>query len=123
MPENLVGTPEKVSWKSTGAEQYIVEYSTDNFEHVIQIVTSASAVDMPDLPAGTYQWRVKADGNSDWTNGEAIVSENELGAAKVVQSNEDGNDDLFFASTNGYHSTTKAKCGNAKVQLFFELCA
>ena len=32
VPDNLVGTPDKVSWNSTGAEQYIVEYSTDNFE-------------------------------------------------------------------------------------------
>ena len=101
-PENLVGTPEKVSWgATTGAEQYIVEYSTDNFEHVIQVVTSGSAVDMPELPAGTYQWRVKSDDNGEWAVGETIVSEVEDSSPKVVRSNEDGNDDLFFAAPGG----------------------
>ena len=102
-PDNLVGAADKVSWDATGAEQHVVEYSMDNFEHVIRIVTSAAATDLVDLPAGTYQWRVKASGKSYWAVGEEIVSEPEPEAAapKVVQSNEDGNDDLFFASTNG----------------------
>ncbi len=102
VPENLVGTQDKVSWNSTGADQYIVEYSTDNFEHVIQVVTNGSAVDMPELPAGTYQWRVKADSNSDWAVGEAFEAKAEVDdKPKVVQSNADGNDDLFFATANG----------------------
>lgn len=103
VPENLVGSQDKVSWNSTGAEQYVVEYSTDNFAHVIQVVTSASATDLLDLPVGTYQWRVKADdGNSDWAVGEAITVKPEADAVpKVVQSNADGNDDLFFATANG----------------------
>jgi len=103
IPENLVGSQDKVSWNSTGAEQYIVEYSTDNFAHVIQVVTSAPATDLLDLPAGTYQWRVKADDdNSDWAVGEEIVSEPDPDETpKVVQSVEDGNDDLFFATARG----------------------
>ena len=101
-PTEPTGTADKVTWKATGAKEYIVEYSTDNFEHVIQVVTTGNAVDTPDLPSGTYQWRVKADANSDWAVGEAITVEQETDAApKVVQSNEDGNDDLFFASSNG----------------------
>ena len=100
-PQAPSGTVEQVSWEKTEAEEYIVEYSTDNFEHVIQIVTKGNAVDMPDLPAGTYQWRVKADDNSDWAAGEEIVSENESSTAKVVQSDADGNDDLFFANACG----------------------
>ena len=100
-PQTPVGTTEQVSWEATGADRYIVEYSTDNFEHVIQIVTTASATDMLELPAGTYQWRVKADENSDWAVGEAIVSEADSGAPKVVQAAEDGSDDLFFATPEG----------------------
>ena len=94
----------KVSWESTGAEQYVVEFSTDNFKHVIRIVTNASAAEMLELPAGTYQWRVKAGADSDWAVGkEKIVSVpgTEAAAPKVVQSDEDGCDDLFFASPNG----------------------
>ena len=101
-PTAPVGTFEKVTWETTVAEQYVVEYSTDGFEHVIRVVTTGNAVDMPELPAGTYQWREKADANSEWAVGEAIVSEPEPDPApKVVQAVEDGNDDLFFATTNG----------------------
>ena len=101
-PTNLIGTEDKVSWEATGAEQYIVEYSTDGFEHVIQVVTTGNEIGMPDLPAGTYQWRVKADGGEEWSVGEDIVSEAAADdTPKVVQAVEDGKDDLFFASTNG----------------------
>ena len=105
-PEDPVGTPDKVSWKAAGADGYIVEYSIDNFEHVISVVTTGNAVDTPDLPAGTYQWRVRADAdNSEWAVGEAIVSEVEPGAPEVVRSNEDGSDDLFFAAPDGMWGT------------------
>ncbi len=100
-PEDPVGTAEGVSWKATGADGYVVEYSTDNFKHVISVVTTGNAVDTPDLPAGTYLWRVKSDGGEEWTLGEAIVSEAEPSAPEVVRSNEDGNDDLFFAAPDG----------------------
>ena len=98
-PDDLVGTPDGVSWEAPGAELFVVEYSTDGFEHVISVVTTGNAVDTPDLPAGTYQWRVKADGG-EWAVGTAIESENDPGA-KVVQAVEDGSDDLFFASADG----------------------
>jgi len=99
-PENLVGTKDQVSWEPTGAGGYTVEYSTDGFEHVISVVTTGNSVDMPDLPAGTYQWRVRG-GESEWATGDDIVSENVLSVPKVVTSDEDGNDDLFFASPAG----------------------
>ena len=100
-PTNLAGTADKVSWDAAGAALYIVEYSTDDFEHVISVVTTGNAVDTPDLPTGTYRWRVKADGNSEWAVGEAIMVEPEAGAAKVVQSNADSSEDLFFAAPSG----------------------
>ena len=102
-PTGPTGTAEQVSWETTGANGYIVEYSTDNFEHVVRVVTMGGAVDMPDLPGETYQWRVKADANSDWAVGEPIVSEAapEEAVPKVVQAVEDGSDDLFFAMPNG----------------------
>ena len=100
-PTNLIGTKDRVSWNSTGAKQYIVECSTDNFAHVIQMVTASLSADLLELPAGTYQWRVKAGNGEEWAVGETFVSEVESTGPKVVQSNEDGNDDLFFASTNG----------------------
>ena len=101
-PTDLVGTPNGVSWKASEADGYTVEYSTDDFKHVIAVETTGNAVDTPDLPAGTYQWRVRTDAeNSEWAVGEAIVSEVEPDVPAVVRSNEDGNDDLFFAAPDG----------------------
>jgi autotransporter passenger strand-loop-strand repeat protein len=100
-PKNLIGTKDRVSWDPTGAAQYVVEYSTDHFEHAIQVVTASSALDLLELPAGTYQWRVKADGCEDWAVGEDIVSDNGTGTAKVLQSNENGDGDVFFAEPDG----------------------
>ncbi|MBR4254850.1 MAG: AIDA repeat-containing protein [Lentisphaeria bacterium] len=101
-PTNLVGTPERVSWDATGAAQYIVEYSADSFDHAIRTTTTGSAMDLLELPAGTYQWRVRGDANSDWAVGEAIVSDTEPGGPpKAVQSNADGSDDIFFAVQDG----------------------
>jgi Ca2+-binding RTX toxin-like protein len=100
-PENLVGAKDRVSWDPNGAEQYVVEYSTDDFEHAIRATASTGAIDMLELPAGTYQWRVKADANSGWAVGEDIVSDNGSGTAKALRSNGDGNGDIFFATPNG----------------------
>ena len=104
-PTGLVASPEKVSWESTGAEQYFVEFTTDNFEHVFSVTTSASATDLLELPAGTYQWHVKADEDGKWAVGKAFVSETESTKPQVVQSNNDGNDDLFFANQSGTWSS------------------
>ena len=101
VPTNLVGTKDRVSWDSTGAGQYVVEYSTDNFEHTIQIITQGTAVDLLDLPAGTYQWRVKAAEGETWAVGQEIVSDNAPGTPQVLQSNADGNEDVFFVVADG----------------------
>ena len=104
-PDNLSGTKEKVSWEPIGAEQYVVEYSTDNFAHVIRTVTSGAAIDLLDLPAGTYQWRVRTEDGEEWAVGEELVSDQEAGTAKIVQSNEDGVNDIFFATPDGTWET------------------
>ena len=101
VPTNLVGTKDGVSWDSTGAANYVVEYSMDDFESVLQTATESTAVDMYELPAGTYQWRVREDSGEEWAVGNAIESEAGTDAPKVVRSNADGSKDLFFAATNG----------------------
>ena len=104
-PANPGGNSDRVSWDPTGAAQYVVEFSTDSFNRVIQVTTGAPAVDMAELPAGAYRWRVKADGGGEWAVGEEIVSGNESGVPKAVHSNDDGCEDLFFASANGTWSS------------------
>jgi Ca2+-binding RTX toxin-like protein len=90
-----------VSWDSTGSANYVVEYSTDDFENALQITTFGTAVDMYELPTGMYQWRVKADEGEEWAVGNEIESEAGPDDPKAIWSNEDGNSDLFFASANG----------------------
>ena len=97
-PGNPVGDKNCVSWDSSGAGTYVVEYSTDNFEHVIRTNVNSNEVDLLELPAGTYQWRVKANGGEEWAVGDEIVSDND-NTPKVLQSNSDGSDDLFFAKS------------------------
>ncbi len=99
-PDNLVGTKDRVSWDPTGTGGYVVEYSMDNFEHAVQATASTNALDTQDLPAGTYQWRVKTD-DSIWAVGDPIDSDNTPEPAKLLQSNGDGSGDIFFATPVG----------------------
>ena len=100
-PEKLVGTPDAQSWTATGAERYVVEYSTDGFEHVMSVTVGGNGVDSPELPAGTYQWRVRSENDEQWTRGENIVAESADTTPKVVRSDADGKDDVFFATASG----------------------
>ena len=100
-PRNPVGTKDRVSWDANGAPRYVVEYSTDNFTHVLRVTTLGLALDMADLPAGTYQWRVRADDRTEWTVGEDVVSDGGAAGPEVLESNGDGSGDIFFAETDG----------------------
>jgi len=102
--DNLVGTKDGVSWEPLVLmNNYSVEYSMDGFDHVMQFETRGTAIDQLNLPAGTYQWRVKADSgeNPEWFVGEEIVSDNTAAVPNVFRSNSDANDDIFFATPVG----------------------
>ena len=99
--DDLVGTKDWVSWEpSVLMNKYTVEYSTDDFGHTMRFVTTGTAVDMLNLPAGTYQWRVTADSGKypEWFDGEEIVSDDTTAAPNVFRSDSDANDDIFFAT-------------------------
>ena len=98
IPEKLVGTKDRTSWSFAGAGRFVVEYSTDRFEHAIGITAANPAIDLMELPAGTCQWRVSADGGKVWSVGADIISDNDSTAPKAVRSNADGAGDIFFAS-------------------------
>ena len=100
VPTNLAGTKDRVSWDPAGAGGYVLEYSTDDFAHALPVDTAGNAMDMLDLPAGTYQWRVRTDDGEAWAVGDEIVSDNDT-TPKVLQSNADGSDDIFFAQASG----------------------
>ena len=100
--DDLTGSKDEVSWESSAISDYVVEYSTDDFEHVLRYGTRGTAVDMLNLPVGTYQWRVKANmNNAEWNDGNAIVSDTASAVPKVFRSKADASDDIFFATPNG----------------------
>ena len=92
--------PQTQTWeKAAEGTKYIVELSTDD-GYAIQLMVDSNSLDSFQMPAGSYQMRVKPEGG-DWTVLEPIVAPEVSTEPKIVKSNEDGNDDLFFATTNG----------------------
>ncbi|MCI5779084.1 MAG: hypothetical protein MR051_04615 [Lentisphaeria bacterium] len=79
---------------------YVVEYSTDDFEHAVRIVVNDTALDSYAAPAGC-QWRVRPEGSGEWTEPDTIYGAPTDGEPKFVRSNADGVDDVFFARANG----------------------
>ncbi len=99
-PINLSGNTEGVSWDAIpGISKYVVEYSQDNFENVLRLETASNKVDFFDLPAGVWQWRVKAVGEG-LSNTEEIVAGGNFGAEKLI-SVSNGNMDMFFVNADG----------------------
>ena len=108
LPEKLDGTPSGQSWSPTGAEQYIVEYSTDGFRHVISVTVDGPGVDSAGLPVGTYSWRVRPADDDRWVRGANIVLARADSAPRVVSSDADGNCDVFFGAADGTWSSRHA---------------
>ena len=75
---------------------YVVEYSTDDFEHAARIAVSDTALDSFAAPAGC-EWRVRAEGSDEWSEPEIIYGAPADDGPKFVKSNDDGIDDVFFA--------------------------
>ena len=100
--DNPAGTPDGVSWQATpAAETYLLDLSTDDFTHVLRKDVNGNSLDLLNLPAGTYQWRVKAEDAEEWTVGGEIVSENLSVVPIIIRSEADGDKDLFCAVPNG----------------------
>ena len=85
----------------SGFKPYIVEYSADNFDHVIRFTVTTPELDTFRMPGGTYQMRVRQEGSSEWLTGDSIVAAGSNIAPQLVRSNDDGNADVFFAAPVG----------------------
>ena len=113
--ENLVGTSNGVAWKTSSAStsaadaailsECMLGLSTDNFEHLFCSVTIGNSMDFLNLPAGTYPWGMKTESDKQWTVGGPIVSENNPEAPEVFRSTTDGDEDLFWATSNSTWET------------------
>ncbi len=85
----------------SGFKPYTVEYSADNFEHIITFAVTTPSLDAFRMPGGTYQMRVKQEDSDEWLTGDPIVSEETGDAPQLVKSDADGNADVFFANAVG----------------------
>ena len=75
---------------------YILEYSTDNFEHAMRILVNDTALDSFAAPAGC-QWRVRPAESDEWNEPDTIYGAPPDDEPKFVRSNADGVSDVFFA--------------------------
>ena len=80
---------------------YIVEYSSDNFEHVLRFKVSSDALDSFRLSTGTYQSRTKMEDSTEWTAAEQPLISLVDNSPTLIQSDADGNADVFFANPVG----------------------
>ena len=92
----------EISWRRMpDAGQYVVEYSTDDFEHILRIKISSSELDSFRMPAGNYLWRVKPENSEEWSSGGSVTATEASSGPKLIQSDADGNADVFFANAIG----------------------
>jgi autotransporter passenger strand-loop-strand repeat protein len=86
---------------SPAFQPYTIEYSSDNFEHTIRLTVTTPALNTFRLPGGTYQMRVKQAGSSEWAAGDPLIAEEFDDAPQLIQSDADGNADVFFVNAAG----------------------
>ncbi|MBQ4479495.1 MAG: hypothetical protein II943_02540 [Victivallales bacterium] len=99
VPTDLEGTSGGISWKPVaGSDSYVVEYSTDAFEHFVRLQVAGTSLDAFSLPQATYQWRVRAADLDEWEYGEEIVAPQAISEPQFIQSNADGTLDAFFVN-------------------------
>ena len=96
---DLQGDANGITWSDAAeAGKYVVSYSKDNFENVLTVETTTTALDTYGMAQGTYQWSVKTDSAS--VTGSEITAEGNAEPA-LFQSDADGAADLFFANASG----------------------
>ena len=101
VPGNLRSGKEGIAWDPVaGAQAYIVEYSTDNFETVAAFETEKCGIDSFELPAGTFLWRVRTIDSAEWAYGDEITGAPNA-SAQTITSPGNGIDDAFFANKSG----------------------
>ena len=96
---DLQGDANGITWSDAAeAGKYVVSYSKDNFENVLTVETTTTALDTYGMAQGTYQWSVETDSAS--VTGSEITAEGNAEPA-LFHSDADGAADLFFANASG----------------------
>ena len=101
VPTDLVGSKDGVSWKAmAGVAGYVLELSQDDFATAIAIKVEGTKLDFLTTPAGSYSWRVRGEGYSDWAIGSPIAVAERTSGPTTVEANGDGVSDVFFADAD-----------------------
>ena len=90
----LRGDSSGVSWFRVDGTEFAVGYSMDDFATSLAVTTTGNAVDHYGVPGGTYQWRVNGIAGGDIP----VIGTD---TAQLLQSDADGNLDVFFAVGKG----------------------
>ena len=95
-PAHPVGTEKGLSWSPvSGAAAYRVEYIQGTA--CISVQTESAGLEHFGLPAGDWQWRVRAEGDEDWASGNDIHIDAPAPEPQLWQGQPDGLDELFFS--------------------------
>lgn len=97
----LAGTAAGVTWQDgSGAGAYRVEYSQDNFEHLLSVELSGCGADTFGMPQGVWQWRADIQNGANYVEGNEITAQGSAGGQAYV-SDADSVADIFFANAQG----------------------
>ena len=97
----LAGTAAGVTWQDgSGAGAYRVEYSQDNFEHLLSVELSGCGADTFGMPQGVWQWRADIQNGTNYVEGNEITAQGSAGGQAYV-SDADSVADIFFANAQG----------------------
>ena len=93
--------PRTISWaEMEDAEGYVIEFSQDGFESIMQLQCAESQVDLLNLPNGEYDYRIRTMESDGWLfYGSVSVKNNVVSEQRVAD--EDANKDVFFGNTRG----------------------
>ena len=100
-PENLQSSTEYLRWsRSANTDNYLVEYSTDHFSHILRLSVPQTELSILGLPAGEYEWRVQGASNQK-IKGDPIVQLQVPAEPQVWTAQEDDIQDIFFITPCG----------------------
>ena len=114
---NVQVSESRLSWDPVaGVESTTISLSPNKFTAALTVTGSSQALDIYNLPKGTYQWQSQLSGHPNTFSGKNITSTDNRAAAEIIESTANGDTDLFFAVANGtwgaaYAAIHHGSCG------------
>ena len=115
---NVQISSSRLSWDPVaGVESTAIKLSKNKFTAALTINSSSQALDIYNLPKGSYQWQSQLSGHPNTFTGQNITSTDNQSEAEVIESICNGDTDLFFAVAHGtwgaaYAAIHQGTCGS-----------